>query len=261
MLCNPFYTGGMVKVSPSSIEFAVLLRDYSQGLESLRANPFELDREFFLPFSPRIGKVKSRDRTWNDHFAWRWLKDLDLQFHDGESIGDSKSTDDDEQESDASSDSDTEARRKSWFKPGTTWFPTNKLGAEPRVPRNELKLSPADILIAAGRAAWFMPVLRSAHISVRSEHGIFVKRELPYGPGGAPVCRVFLKGCSAFEEQEILRAWQPSLGSGPKPDPELESEFFEARVPDPDSDDSESDDPGSDGTGSCVSGSDDNDQH
>lgn len=106
-----------------------------------------------------------------------------------------------------------------------------------------------------------MPVLRSAHISVRSEHGIFVKRELPYGPGGPPVCRVFIKGCSAFEEREILQAWQPCLGYGPKLDPELESEFYEFLAPDSDSDDSESDDPGSGGSGSCVSGSDDNDHH
>lgn len=245
MLCNPVKVDDRDDFSENMVEFAVLLRDYSQRLKSLRANPFELDREFFLPFSPRIVEVKSRDRPWGDYFAWPWLKDLDLQFLDDESIGNGESTDDDEQESDASSDSDsdsdTERRRKSWFKPGTTWFPTNKLGEEPKVPRGELRLSPADILIAAGRAAIFMPVLRSAHISVTSGHEIFVKLEPPYTHGGSPIFRVLLTGCSAFEEQEILRVWSWSLGLRPTLDPDLKSEFRDsAWSDDSDSDDSDS---------------------
>ncbi|KAH8777859.1 hypothetical protein F5883DRAFT_639902 [Diaporthe sp. PMI_573] len=211
MLGNPMTPPRMSDWSLSMIEFAVVLRDYSQNLESLRVNPFNLDREFFLPFSTRILDVNPASTTWEHPWRWFKLKHLDLQFLDDESIED----DEDDESSDDSLD----------------WKPEPYLPPEARPTRDGIRLSPMDILVAAGRTAWAMPILRSAHISVTSGHHFFLKRKLSHPRGGIPTSRFCLTGCAAWEEREIMSAWAHIMGPEPTLDPDLKYEFFDSALP------------------------------
>lgn len=197
------------------VNFSAALRQYSQVLNSLRANPFELDREFFLPFSSRIEELDSTESRWDTIWAWPWLEHLDLQFYDDYGEG---TPSDDEESSDEESSSDEDASESE--------------SKRKRDERDELGLAPAQILIAAGRAAKFMPNLKSVHISVRSKTAggrypaIFLKRKLPPRPG-THTSRVWVYGLSTPEALEVMDAWDHVIGYLPQYVVDIASEFYD----------------------------------
>lgn len=71
----------------------------------------------------------------------------------------------------------------------------------------QLKLSPADILIAAGRAAMAMPVLQIAQIEAERGVYFYIERELSNGAGGMGKPRMCLAGLEKSEEPRIVAAW------------------------------------------------------
>lgn len=74
-------------------------------------------------------------------------------------------------------------------------------------------LSAAEILIAAGRAAMAMPILKCAVIVIGSGKCFIVKRKLSNGVRNIRKAGVGLCGFDESEETGILSAWAPFLGA------------------------------------------------
>lgn len=143
-------------------KFAAALRDFSQGLELLRAEPFNLHPAFFLPFSEEFDLTVATSQ-------WRWprLQQLELVGFSEEHGSDSAQS----------------------------------------------PLSAAEILIAAGRAAMAMPILKCAAINLGRGKYFLVKRKLSNGAKNIKKARVALCGFDESEETRILSAWTPFLGT------------------------------------------------
>lgn len=83
---------------------------------------------------------------------------------------------------------------------------------------NQLTLTPAELLIAAGRATIAMPALQEFRVSMydASEDTpppllFYVKRELPGNLKILGSCLLKLLGFDPVQEQEILHAWGPFI--------------------------------------------------
>lgn len=77
----------------------------------------------------------------------------------------------------------------------------------------QLTATPADILIAAGRAAIAMPVLETAEIQLLPQHYFFIKRESSTGFEGFRNAFTSLMGFDEGEEARILTAWAHFMGA------------------------------------------------
>ncbi|KAI7782598.1 hypothetical protein LA080_013086 [Diaporthe eres] len=83
---------------------------------------------------------------------------------------------------------------------------------------NQLSLTPAELLIAAGRATVAMTALKKLRVSVfddsqgyKSTSVFYIKREPPQNLERSWPCRVKLSGFSKVQEQWILEAWIPFM--------------------------------------------------
>lgn len=83
---------------------------------------------------------------------------------------------------------------------------------------NQLSLTPAELLIAAGRATMAMPALRMLRISIFDDSEddpasafFSIKKELPQRQERSGNCCVKMSGFSRVQEQWILEAWIPFL--------------------------------------------------
>lgn len=149
-------------VPPSMVEFAAVLRDYSQSLECLRVTRFDLHHAFFLQFSEGLTSSSPGSKL-----KWPRLRNLELKSF----------------------------RERSDGGPGQ---PTAK---------------PADLLVAAGRAATAMPVLETAQIQLWSKHYLYIERESSEGFEGFRDAVAGLAGFDEGEEARILAAWAHFMGA------------------------------------------------
>lgn len=149
-------------IPPSMAKFAASLRDYSQSLEFLRVQPFDLHPAFFLPFSEEHGLTDATSK-------WRWPRLQEIELGSFSEMRD--------------------------------WDP------------GQLTLSPADILIAAGKAAMTMPMLKAATIEAAPGQYFYIGRELSNGVRDKGKTRMCLAGFDKCEEPKILAAWTPFLGA------------------------------------------------
>ncbi|POS74695.1 hypothetical protein DHEL01_v206915 [Diaporthe helianthi] len=204
--------------------FSAALRDNSQGLRSLCASPFELDEEFFRPFSSI--KLHVYSSTW----AWPQLQHIDLQFFGY--FDDPLEDSDDAWWDDwllSGRRKDDQALQPDLRASLRRHEISSFIDGDPSEPI----LSPEHLLIAAGRATAAMPVLKSAHICTWSRPraaspGIFAKRELCPASGSTMSSRVWLT--DDFHPRarfHIMDAWAGFLGPDPKVDEGLRSEFSE----------------------------------
>lgn len=77
---------------------------------------------------------------------------------------------------------------------------------------HQLKITPTEILIAAGTAATAMPVLEIANIKVRPNQYFHIKREPCKGFQGFRNASIRFVGFDEREEQRILTAWAHFIG-------------------------------------------------
>ncbi|KAK7697204.1 hypothetical protein SLS64_013809 [Diaporthe eres] len=83
---------------------------------------------------------------------------------------------------------------------------------------SQLSLTPAELLIAAGRATMAMTALKKLRVSIfddsqgyKSTSVFYIKREPPRNLERSWPCRVKLSGFSRVQEQWILEAWIPFM--------------------------------------------------
>lgn len=83
---------------------------------------------------------------------------------------------------------------------------------------SQLSLTPAELLIAAGRATVAMTALKKLRVSIfddsqgyKSTSVFYIKREPPRSLERSWPCRVKLSGFSRVQEQWILEAWIPFM--------------------------------------------------
>lgn len=89
----------------------------------------------------------------------------------------------------------------------------------PCLEAGRLKLTPAEVLIAAGRAAMAMPVLKSFSVYIVEEAADFkikccwIERELNASLESSGKTRMTFRGFDMDERRRILAAWLPWMGA------------------------------------------------
>ncbi|KAJ0115746.1 hypothetical protein J7T55_010569 [Diaporthe amygdali] len=89
----------------------------------------------------------------------------------------------------------------------------------PYLEPGRLKLTPAEVLIAAGRAAMAMPVLKYFHAGIVEEAAdsknkyFWIARELNASLESSGKARITFKGFNTDERRRILAAWLPWMGA------------------------------------------------
>ncbi|KAG8166487.1 hypothetical protein KVR01_002176 [Diaporthe batatas] len=219
--------------------FSAVLRDNSQGLRSLCANPFEVDEEFIRPFS------RLKHHVYRNTWRWPRLQHIDLQFFEYWDEWDDRPWKTEECQAALDKHEDKVKQLLDDYGPieprcgmdETCLSFRHEMSSYLNICRpdpEEPILSPTHILIAAGRATTAMPVLESAHISIfsqaRGTPGIFAKRKLCPKSGNTTSSRVWL--CDDFHPKvraHIMEAWADFLGPDPKVDAGLPSEFTQVQ--------------------------------
>lgn len=173
-LCNTTRYSHSECTPESMVTLANVLRDYSQGLESLRVDPFDLDGASFLAFDEA---VHDRDETW----GWEWpvlgprelnfFSDWPYRYSSRVEISDDEKGPDDNEE-------------------GVDMPP------------------PYDVVIATGHVnANAIPFLKSARVEVGCVHKVSCKRELCDSPEGFRNGRVSMFGWSKSSTSRVLKSW------------------------------------------------------